>query len=68
MLLACRRSALQAIAHATAKAGIVGMTQTLAKEWGRMNVTVNCVAYGFIKTRLTVTASKPSGTLKPRGR
>ena len=42
--------------YSTAKAGIIGMTQTLAKEWGRMNVTVNCVAYGFIKTRLTVTA------------
>ena len=42
--------------YSTAKAGIMGMTQTLAKEWGRMNVTVNCVAYGFIKTRLTVTA------------
>ena len=42
--------------YSTAKAGIVGMTQTLAKEWGRMNVTVNCVAYGFIKTRLTVVA------------
>jgi len=43
--------------YSTAKAGIVGMTQTLAKEWGRMNVTVNCVAYGFIKTRLTVSAA-----------
>jgi len=43
--------------YATAKAGIVGMTQTLAKEWGRMNVTVNCVAYGFIKTRLTGSAA-----------
>jgi 3-oxoacyl-[acyl-carrier protein] reductase len=43
--------------YATAKAGIVGMTQTLAKEWGRMNVTVNCVAYGFIKTRLTSSAA-----------
>jgi 3-oxoacyl-[acyl-carrier protein] reductase len=42
--------------YSTAKAGITGMTQTLAKEWGRMNVTVNCVAYGFIKTRLTVSA------------
>lgn len=42
--------------YSAAKAGIVGMTQTLAKEWGRMNVTVNCVAYGFIKTRLTVSA------------
>lgn len=39
--------------YATAKAGVVGMTQTLAKEWGRINVTVNCVAYGLIKTRLT---------------
>ena len=42
--------------YSIGKAGIVGMTQTLAKEWGRMNVTVNCVAYGFIKTRLTVSA------------
>ena len=46
--------------YSTAKAGIVGMTQTLAKEWGRMNVTVNCVAYGFIKTRLTVSAAGES--------
>lgn len=43
--------------YSSAKAGIIGMTQTLAKEWGRMNVTVNCVAYGFIKTRLTVSAA-----------
>ena len=46
--------------YSTAKAGIVGMTQTLAKEWGRMHVTVNCVAYGFIKTRLTVSAAGAS--------
>lgn len=43
--------------YSSAKAGILGMTQTLAKEWGRMNVTVNCVAYGFIKTRLTISAA-----------
>jgi len=43
--------------YSAAKAGIVGMTQTLAKEWGRMNVTVNCVAYGLIKTRLTGNAA-----------
>lgn len=42
--------------YAAAKAGIMGMTQTLAKEWGRLNVTVNAVAYGLIKTRLTVSA------------
>ncbi|MES2281159.1 MAG: SDR family NAD(P)-dependent oxidoreductase [Pseudomonadota bacterium] len=42
--------------YSSAKVGITGMTQTLAKEWGRMNVTVNCVAYGLVKTRLTVSA------------
>ena len=46
--------------YSTAKAGIVGLTQTLAKEWGRLNVTVNCVAYGFIKTRLTTSAAGES--------
>ena len=46
--------------YSTAKAGIMGMTQTLAKEWGRMNVAVNCVAYGLIKTRLTNSAASES--------
>jgi 3-oxoacyl-[acyl-carrier protein] reductase len=39
--------------YATAKAGIVGLTKTLAKEWGRYNVQVNCACFGFIETRLT---------------
>jgi len=43
--------------YASAKAGIMGMTQTLAKEWGRMHVTVNCVAFGLIKTRLTTSVA-----------
>jgi len=41
------------INYAAGKAGIVGMTKTLAKEWGRFSINVNAVAYGFIETRLT---------------
>ena len=32
---------------------MIGLTKTLAKEWGRYHVTVNCVAFGHIDTRLT---------------
>ncbi len=39
--------------YAAAKAGVVGLTQTLCKEWGRYKVNVNCVAFGLIRTRLT---------------
>jgi len=45
-------SAKQA-AYSAAKAGILGLTRTLAREWGSMNVNVNCVAFGLISTRLT---------------
>ena len=38
--------------YASAKAAVVGMTKTLAKEWGRYKVNVNCVAFGFIATRM----------------
>ncbi|CAN7789234.1 SDR family NAD(P)-dependent oxidoreductase [Caballeronia sp. LjRoot34] len=56
------------INYSAAKAGIMGMTQTLAKEWGRINVTVNCVAYGLIKTRLTDTPAGEGGTANIEGR
>lgn len=39
--------------YASAKAGIVGLSKTLSKEWGRYNVNVNSVAFGLISTRLT---------------
>ena len=44
--------------YAAAKAGIIGVTRTLAKEWGRMAVTVNCVAFGLIATRLVVSTAE----------
>lgn len=39
--------------YAAAKAGIVGLTKTVAKEWQRYNVTCNAVAFGLVDTRLT---------------
>ncbi len=41
------------INYAAGKLGIVGMTKTIAKEWGRFNICCNAVAYGFIESRLT---------------
>ncbi|HSU60860.1 MAG TPA: SDR family NAD(P)-dependent oxidoreductase [Bryobacteraceae bacterium] len=38
--------------YASGKAAVVGLTKTLAKEWGRYNVTVNAVGFGLIDTRL----------------
>lgn len=39
--------------YSAGKAGILGLTKTLAKEWGGFNIQVNAVAFGFIETRLT---------------
>jgi len=39
--------------YSSGKAAIVGLTKTLAKEWGQFKVNVNAVAFGFIETRLT---------------
>jgi len=39
--------------YAAGKAGIVGLTKTLAKEWGQFKINVNAVAFGFVDTRLT---------------
>ena len=44
--------------YSTAKAGIIGLTRTLAKEWGRYNVNVNAVGFGLIETRLVLTPAE----------
>ncbi|WP_440713308.1 SDR family NAD(P)-dependent oxidoreductase [Gordonia sp. FQ] len=54
--------------YAAAKAGITGLTKTLAKEWGRYNVTVNTVAFGLITTRLTETPADGDGSIDIAGR
>lgn len=54
--------------YAAAKAGIIGLTRTLAKEWGRYRVNVNCVAFGLISTRLTSAPANGSATLDIEGR
>lgn len=43
--------------YAAAKAGVAGMTRALARELGSRNITVNCVAPGFIETDMTASLS-----------
>lgn len=43
------------IGYSAGKSALIGVTRTLAKEWGRYRVNVNAVAFGFIETRLTQT-------------
>ena len=55
--------------YSSAKAAVTGMTRTLAREWGRYAVTVNCVAFGYVQTRLTKPLSEgESGTIDVAGR
>jgi len=45
--------------YAAAKAAVIGLTKTIAKEWGAFGVRANTVAFGFVETRLT--AAKEAG-------
>ncbi|HEV3055387.1 MAG TPA: SDR family oxidoreductase [Solirubrobacteraceae bacterium] len=39
--------------YSSGKSAVVGLTKTLAKEWGQFKINVNAVAFGYIETRLT---------------
>jgi 3-oxoacyl-[acyl-carrier protein] reductase len=53
--------------YSAAKAGVVGLTKTLAKEWGGFKINVNAVAFGFIETRLTQAKEKGEQIEAPTG-
>jgi 3-oxoacyl-[acyl-carrier protein] reductase len=52
--------------YAAGKAGVVGLTKTLAKEWGQFKINVNAVAFGFVETRLTA-AKEEGGMIEREG-
>lgn len=56
------------ISYSAGKMAIIGITNTLAREWGGMNITVNAVAFGFIETRLTQYFEDDAATINVKGR
>lgn len=52
--------------YSAGKAGVIGLTRTLAKEWGRYNVNVNAVGFGLIETRLVQPLE--GGSMEMKGR
>src|SRR5579863_720186 len=55
-------------AYGTGKAGINGITKVMAKEWGRYNVNVNSVGFGFIETRLVQSLDSGDATIDMKGK
>ena len=53
--------------YSAAKMGVVGLTKTLAKEWGQFKVNVNAVAFGFVDTRLTAAKEEGGEMTTPGG-
>jgi 3-oxoacyl-[acyl-carrier protein] reductase len=50
--------------YSSGKAGVVGLTKTLAKEWGQFKINVNAVAFGFVETRLTASKEEAGSFTK----
>jgi 3-oxoacyl-[acyl-carrier protein] reductase len=53
--------------YSSGKAGVIGLTKTLAKEWGRYNVNVNAVGFGLIETRLVQPLNNDTAKLQMHG-
>jgi len=53
--------------YAAGKAGVIGVTKTLAKEWGRFKINVNAVAFGYVETRLTAAKEEGGEITSPSG-
>jgi len=53
--------------YSSGKAGVIGLTKTLAKEWGRYNVNVNAVGFGLIDTRLVQDMTRPDARIEMHG-
>ena len=50
--------------YSAGKSGVVGLTKTLAKEWGQFKINVNAVAFGFVETRLTASKEEAGSFTK----
>src|SRR5215218_1666232 len=53
--------------YSAAKAGVTGLTKTIAKEWGQFKINCNAVAFGFVETRLTQAKEKGETLEAPTG-
>ncbi len=55
------------VGYSAGKAGVIGLTKTLAKEWGRYNVNVNAVGFGLIETRLVQPLNAEGASMEMHG-
>lgn len=53
--------------YGSGKAGVIGLTKTMAKEWGRYNVNVNAVGFGLIETRLAQPLTSGQSEIEMKG-